>query len=249
MKKIIIILFISNLFSNVLSCQTLLQQIESAYNSLDSVSYIENIIVSFRKYVEEDQKEKDDTTLELSGYDYTSIASLDSAQRQKILDSICNYIENLTSYSLGPKRLTVEEKVKEFSEETKKGIPIFVLNLISKDKQTLQVDTAELSFNLFYFNEDYTGRFFVYCSDGKFQEYDSAYMTFAKKLNKNAIKVFKKILSSNPKYLLYCYDLEQMNTILYVLNDKIFVYRIIQMQKYELNDYIEQFGIGKKYSM
>jgi len=32
-----------------------------------------------------------------------------------------------------------------------------------------------------------------------------------------------------------------MNTIMYVLNDKVYVYRIAQMREYELVDYIRRF--------
>ena len=44
---------------------------------------------------------------------------------------------------------------------------------------------------------------------------------------------------------MYCYDLEQMNTILYMLNDKIYVYRISQLEEYEFNDYIKEFVLEK----
>lgn len=52
-------------------------------------------------------------------------------------------------------------------------------------------------------------------------------------------------MRKQPKYLLLCSELEGMNTILYMLNNKIYVYRIVQMQEYELSDYIEKFGIIK----
>jgi len=52
-------------------------------------------------------------------------------------------------------------------------------------------------------------------------------------------------MKKRPKYLLFCYALDGMNTILYVLNDEIFVYRITEMEEYELNDYLKKFGIGR----
>ena len=49
MKKIFIILLIENLLVHTLIGQTLLQQIENSYNSLDPVSYIEDIILSYKE--------------------------------------------------------------------------------------------------------------------------------------------------------------------------------------------------------
>ena len=46
-------------------------------------------------------------------------------------------------------------------------------------------------------------------------------------------------MRKHPKYLLFCPDLEGMNTILYVIDNDVYVYRIIQMQVYKLDDYIK----------
>ena len=54
-------------------------------------------------------------------------------------------------------------------------------------------------------------------------------------------KIYKKILRKSPKYLLNCDSLEGGNTIWYVLNDEIYVYRIIQMKEYKLDDYVKKF--------
>jgi len=48
-------------------------------------------------------------------------------------------------------------------------------------------------------------------------------------------------MRKKPQYLLYSSELEGMNTILYMLNDKIYVYRIIQMKEYELSEYLKKY--------
>ena len=135
-------------------------------------------------------------------------------------------------------KITNARYLKEFENSVKSGTPLYVLNLRLKDGQTLQVDTSRLAFNLYYFGKKYKGRLYVYCYEGECG-YDSYYRTFSRKLGKNAPKVFRKIMRKHPKYLLYCRDLGCMNTILYVIGNDIYIYRIIQMQEYKLDDYME----------
>ena len=45
-------------------------------------------------------------------------------------------------------------------------------------------------------------------------------------------------MRKHPKYLLFCPDLEGMNTILYVIDNDIYIYRIVEMQEYKLGDYM-----------
>ena len=113
------------------------------------------------------------------------------------------------------------------------------MNLKLKDKQTLQVDTGRLAFNLFYFDKRCKGRLYVYCYDGKYGWHEDGYRTFSRPLVRNAPKVFRKIMRKQPKYLLFCPDLEGMNTILYVINNEVFIYRIVEMEKYKLDYYMK----------
>ena len=48
-------------------------------------------------------------------------------------------------------------------------------------------------------------------------------------------------MEKQPDYWLYCYQLEEMNTILYMKNEHIYVYRIVEMEEYELDEYFEKF--------
>lgn len=54
-------------------------------------------------------------------------------------------------------------------------------------------------------------------------------------------------MRKHPKYLLFCPDLEGMNTILYVIDNDVYVYRIIQMKKYKLDDYMKNRALYEYY--
>jgi len=284
MKKIFIMLLLNGLLIHTLSSQTLLQQIENTYNALDSVFYIDNVILSYKEDKLKLIKETENLMLELRRV----YNNMDSVQRQQTLDSVMeiyntmelSYREDLTKKKVWEKihstfakqianaylnldgsiqrQNTYDSISKDFSKillerdysmfiSAIKDKPVhYVLNLIPQDNQTLQVDTGKLAFNIFYFDKDYKGSLYVYCTDGRYSWYDTRYRAFSRQIGENAPKVFIKIMQKRPKYLLYSSELEGMNTILYVLNDKIFVYRIVQMKEYELSDYIEKFGIVKK---
>ncbi|MDR1739350.1 MAG: hypothetical protein LBR45_01145 [Bacteroidales bacterium] len=84
MGKMYIILLMGIFSTHTLFSQILIERIEDTYNALDSISYIENIISSYKKDVLKGKREMKDLVLELRGvYD-----NMDSIQRQNILDSI-----------------------------------------------------------------------------------------------------------------------------------------------------------------
>lgn len=230
---------LNSLFVHTLVSQTLLQQIEDAYNSLDSIFYIENVISSYREKKEKECKETDNLLLEMRGFDYNN---LNFNQRQNDLDSIYGKMTHSNAYN--QLHWSLKDPVGWFASNIRDKPVHYVLNLKidTCGKLTcLLPDTSSLTFNLFYFGKDYKDGFYVYCEEGQYSWSDSRYRTFSKKIGKNAKKVFKKILRKKPKYLLYCSELEGMNTVLYVLNDEIYVYRIIQMKEYKLDDYIRKF--------
>jgi len=235
MKKSFVFLLLSVLFINTIASQTLIQRIENTYYALDSTSYIENIIFSFKNEVKKNVNEMDNLTLELNGFDYNII---DSVEKQHIIDSIIQK----SMYS----KTRIEERTKCFASIVKDKTVHYVLNLRvlssehSDNHICLLPDTSYLPFNLFYFDKRLNLKYFVLINNGQICHYDSHYRTFSKPIGRNAPKVFKKILRKNPRFLLYCYDLEQMNTILYALNDKIYVYRIAQMEEFELSEYIDK---------
>ena len=111
------------MFAPVSYSQTLIQQIENAYNTLDSVSYIEDIILSYRG----------NWVIRYKGYEkrvdgLTKLNYLDSIPRQKqIIDSLW---ENLTLRS----KTSIEERINEFGDIVRATTPVYILNLIPQDK-------------------------------------------------------------------------------------------------------------------
>ena len=219
----------SSLFFCMSNAQTLIEQIERAYSALDSTSYIDNIVLSYSKSLEKGHKETFKLLVDMCS---SGVDSLDVAQKQHIADSV--YLE----YFKDEKKLDAQ-KTKSFESEIKSKTPLYVLNLKLKDKQTLQVDTSRLAFNLFYFDKRCKGRLYVYCDDGEYSWNDGRYRTFSRPLGRNAPIVFRRIMRKQPKYLLFCPDLEGMNTILYVINNEVFIYRIVEMEKYKLDYYMK----------
>ena len=219
----------SCLFSSISKAQTLIEQIERAYSALDSTSYIDNIVLSYSKSLEKEHEETFKSFVDICS---SGVDSSDVVQKQHIADSI--YLRYFKD-----DKIWNDQEVKEFANEVRAGTPLYVLNLKLKDKQALQVDTSRLAFNLFYFDKRCKGRLYVYCDDGEYSGLDSRYRTFSRPLGRNAPKVFRKIMRKRPKYLLFCPELEGMNTILYVINNEVFLYRIVEMEKYKLDDYMK----------
>ena len=224
MKRVYLIFIMNSLIFCISNAQTLIEQIERAYSALDSTSFIDNIVLSYSKSLEKEHEE--------TFKSFVDICSSDVVQKQHIADSIyLRYFKDDKTWN--------DQEVKKFANEVKAGTPLYVLNLKLKDKQTLQVDTSWLAFNLFYFDKRCKGRLYVYCDDGEYSGLDSRYRTFSRPLGRNAPKVFRKIMRKHPKYLLFCPELEGMNTILYVINNEVFIYRIVEMEKYKLDDYMK----------
>ncbi len=280
MEKIYLIILLNCFFVHNLSGQTLVEQIENAYRSLDSMSYNKDVISSYEKYLLKSNREAEDLRLELR----KAYHPMDTVPSQQMLDSIMaksivpKYKENLLKQKVWEEIFTSFGKaianaylkldgsiqrqsvydsiIREFSEismdksytefvsSMKYGRIHYVLNLrIDSCDQSICLlpETGTLPFNLFSFGKNYKGGFYIYFTGGEFGGYDNHYRTFSRRLGINAQKVFKKIMHKRPKYLLYCAELEQMNTILYMRNDMIYVYRIVQMEEYELGDYMNKF--------
>ena len=226
MKRVYLIFIMSSLVFCMSNAQTLIEQIERAYSALDSASYINKIVLSYAKWLEKNEGE---TYKLLYAPDSDSIKV---AQWFNRTDSM--YLKYLQKH-----KILNEPAIRHFENEVKSGMPLYVLNLKLKDKQTLQVDTGRLAFNLFYFDKRCKGRLYVYCDDGEYSWNDGRFRTFSRPLGRNAPIVFRRIMRKQPKYLLFCPDLEGMNTILYVINNEVFIYRIVEMEKYKLNYYMK----------
>ena len=229
MKRVYLIFIMSSLFFCISNAQTLIEQIERAYSALDPASYIDKVILSYAKTLD---KQYEETFKSFADMCSSGVDSSDVVQKQHIADSIyLRYFKDDKTWN--------DQEVKKFANEVRAGTPLYVLNLKLKDKRTLQVDTSRLAFNLFYFDKRCKGRLYVYCDDGEYSGLDSRYRTFSRRLGRNAPKVFRRIMRKHPKYLLFYPELEGMNTILYVINNEVFIYRIVEMEKYKLDDYMK----------
>jgi len=167
------------MFIYISNCQTLIQQVEDTYNVLDSISYIENIIESYKKAKEEERKEMDNTDLELfEGY----YNKLDSVQREAMFGHSREYLlDSIRKRKIIDRKFWIQKKCKEFNNRVKAKVPTYILNLEAKNEKTLQADTGKLSFDLFYFSKNYKDGFYVYCSKGEYDWDDTYYTTFSKK--------------------------------------------------------------------
>jgi len=139
MKRVYLIFIMSSLFFCISNAQTLIEQIERAYSALDSASYINKIVLSYAKSLEKNEEE---TYKLLYAPDSDSMKV---AQWFNRTDSM--YLKYLQKH-----KILNEPAIRHFENEVKSGMPLYVLNLKLKDKQTLQVDTGRLAFNLFYFD-------------------------------------------------------------------------------------------------
>ena len=225
MKKIILLFIMCSSFSSISSAQTLIEQIEHAYNALDSAIYIDNLILSYGKSLDELEKETHKTCLQLarSNGDSAKVA----VERNR-LDSLYSVYKSLNVL-----------KTRKFEKEVKSGNPLYVLNLKLDNERVLRVDTGKLNFNLFYFDNTYKGGLYVYCYNGEYSWQDCGFGSCSKIHKRNVPKVFRKIMRKHPKYLLFCPDLGDMNIIFYVLDDTVYVYKIIQMKEYTLDEYLK----------
>lgn len=103
----------------------------------------------------------------------------------------------------------------------------------------LLVEGFEYDFNIYCHDRKFNPTYYVFFTEDRLDIYGDVYPTFSKKFSKKIKNAIKSILKKRPKYMLHCQHLP--NTVLYVKDDKIFVYRILQSEEYELNDYVTKF--------
>lgn len=113
MKKIYTILLINVIFIHISNSQTLIQQIENAYNALDTVFYIENLRLSFKEKMKREHKEFDDMSLKYSGVDYNN---MDSIQKKDMFDYWEKYkSDNIERRKRVDPEFWIEEQYNEFN--------------------------------------------------------------------------------------------------------------------------------------
>ena len=213
------------MYFSVSSGQSLVDQIEHTYNTLDSTSYINNVILSYAKSLDELNENLREAFFQTLRSDGDSARNIMRYHKIDSIYFVCKILD--TQY------------IKNLENDMKTRKPFFILNLKLKDEQTLQVDTGKFNFNLFYFGKKYKKGLYVYCYNGKLGGKYQYYSTSSTKIAHNIPKAFKRIMRKHPKYLLLCSDLEGANSILYVLNNEIYIYQVVQMKEYKLDYYMK----------
>ncbi|MDO9155172.1 MAG: hypothetical protein Q7U47_15935 [Paludibacter sp.] len=212
MRTIIITIFFAFVSIHTKS-QSLIKIINDTYSNLDSITYTEQVI----KKIKED----------IFTYEYHKLSNKPekSISDVELLDAITkNHNRNVHEIS--------DSKI------------LFVLNF--------EIDTSKIStndyfrvnphyfkFNLFCFDKKKYPFKYVLFYDGELDSY-STFPTFSRKYLKHVQHAFKVVLRRKPQYLLFCWSLP--NSVVYVLNNKIYVYRVIQRKTYEMDEYLKLFS-------
>lgn len=153
-------------------------------------------------------------------------------------------------------RKPLEAHIKERYYSIKNGIENnnvkFVLNveidttkLKSENYDYLEIDLSHYNFNIYCFDKKNNPVYFIYFYDGMLNFFGDFYPTFSKSYSKQIRLAFKNILKKKPQYLLNCNSLP--NTILYIKDEKIYVYRVKQKEEYELDVYVKRFWETKDF--
>ncbi|RNC63895.1 hypothetical protein [Proteiniphilum sp. X52] len=139
---------------------------------------------------------------------------------------------------------TIERRYKVIKEGIKNQNMRFVLNVgidttkLDTDNYLL-VEDFEYDFNIYCHDKKFNPTFYVFFSEDRLDIVGRFYPSYSRKYTKKATIAIKRVLEKKPKYILSCTLLT--NTVLYVKGEKIFVYRILQGEEYELKDYVTKF--------
>jgi hypothetical protein len=197
-----------------MSGQNIIEKVETAYNKLDSLSYMNKVNLAIYKDNEEKfaymDKNKDNTdSLMLKWF---NIYPSPDSWTKLYFDDCMNKIQDKKT--------------------------IFVLHLVYNSRDSsINIDDCEFNFDIYYFGKNsyphyYT--FFRYC---RLNDYVACYPTFSRAYAKKIKKGFKSIMQKKPKYLLDCKNIK--NSLLYLKEDKIYVYDVIYGKHHELNNYLK----------
>ena len=166
------------------------------------------------------------------------------------LDTAC-YLNNIKVIIIDRKDDYTTMYYNEIKSKFEKDNLIFVLKIdIDTSKiftnNYIKIDTCKFKYDMYFFNKKFyrTKSLFIECSDGKYDvEFTEVYRTFNYDYAKKLKYAYRKIMKMHPTYLLDCICLP--NTILYAKNEKIYVFRVMQSEIYELDKYINNFRDSK----
>lgn len=211
MKVIILILILFCVNTNAQG-QTYIKTIKNNFLNLDSTLYVDNVL----KEIEQDILSQDFYELanksNKSAFDYEYLDILRNRKKQIITDVRRSKI----LFSL------------DFNIDTS-GI---------QANNFLLITPTPFKFHLYCFDKKVYPTRYILFYNGKLDSY-SGYPTFSKEYLKQAQKAYKVVLRKKPQFLLFSWNLP--NTVVYVLNDKIYVCRVIQRKIYELDEYVRLF--------
>lgn len=208
----IIIIFILIISVLKINAQDYISAIKNSYRDLDTSSYVMKVINEIQNYIIDDNFIKFKNKPNKNNSDY------------EIIDII-------------------EHKLNKVIKDIDNSNLIFILNF--------EIDTAKIKTNNYFVVNPNNFKFNVYCVGKKAYPYRyilfyndkldnySSFPTFSKKYYSQIRNAYKVVLRKKPQYLLNCWALP--NSIVYVLNDKIYVYRVIQRKVYELDEYVRLF--------
>lgn len=107
----------------------------------------------------------------------------------------------------------------------------------------LVIEDFKFNFNIYCYNNKLNPTYYVFFVDNQLDIYGTIYPTYSKRYAKHVKFAIRQIIGKNPQYLLECAHLS--NTILYVKDNNIFVYRVLQKEIYQLDDYVAKFKDSK----
>lgn len=176
-------------------------------------------------------------------------------EKYKQLDSV-TYLNNLKEAIRASSTYffekPTEDTVNWINEKIKNGINGYNIKFVLRvDLDTsrlnsnnyLLLDDSRYPFDLYCYDDKFNPRFFVYFNKDELDNFGNAYQTIELKYSKQLKAAIKRILKKKPKHILFSYFLP--NSILYVKDDKILVYRVIQKEVYELDNYVSKFKDAK----
>jgi len=228
--------------------------INSAYTNLDSASYLTDA----KKIVHKD------TWKRMGGKGDMALTHLENLPNRRVWERMhasfarsiwqANEIEDsiqrkivVDSMTRSFNRHHMNINYTRFNNRIAGTNPVFVLNVNfyqnSNNELFLCPDTSRLKFNIFFFGRPVYPVYYIFMHNGELEDAISFYPTFSRPIAQNIPQAFRRIMRKQPKYLLWAPQISGMNAILYVLNDKIYVFKIVEMREYELSDYLRRFPI------
>lgn len=238
----------SMVFICVLKSQTLLEEINHAYNRIDSANYLGQIKETYvqnlkrtyntnvLEYNESLVKKWEDILAEQVRSVCFANSIHDSITRQQLKDSLSKTHSNIladkyyTNFILNIKQNSI------YSIE-------YVLKLNLKADYTLAIDTGKYKFNIYYIDAFFRPRNYIFvgsCDDflnDCYIEQTTYYPAYNKKTAHHAPIAIRKILHKHPQHLLYCSDLGP-RYVLYLQDNKFFIYDISKKKEYKFEEFV-----------